>query len=116
LQTSTFGSNSTPVKVPQCSRECSIWLLNRRSTATVRLGQQTTYPGLQRNVSYRRNINPAEYNVSIVPNNAARVRGISKISIRLKDFSLYGNSKADKQDAYDNRFDPTPTTFEASSS
>ncbi|TLD09806.1 hypothetical protein PspLS_11628 [Pyricularia sp. CBS 133598] len=67
-------------------------------------------------------INFAEHNFrvyvdcSIVPNDAARVIGISKISIRLKDFSLYGNSKADKQDAYDNRSDPTPTTFEASSS
>ncbi|TLD22868.1 hypothetical protein PspLS_07030, partial [Pyricularia sp. CBS 133598] len=67
-------------------------------------------------------INLAEHNFrvyvdcSIVPNDAARVIGISKISIRLKDFSLYGNSKADKQDAYDNRSDPTPTTFEASSS
>ncbi|KAI6357148.1 hypothetical protein MCOR25_007723 [Pyricularia grisea] len=41
--------------------------------------------------------------------------GISKILNRLKGIFRYGKNKANKQAARDNRFNPTSTTFEASS-
>lgn len=51
----------------------------------------------------------------IISNNIARVKGISKISIRLKHFFRYGNSKINNLIARDNRSDAIPLSLEVNS-